>query len=397
MGVVEASPTADVVRDIFVTTALSINSLLFVLHFYMIWFVGEKDARFHLTTILSFLSIFSAIVYNVILMCYSYSFLNDLLSCRWQLVLVLLFYLYNKCSLYIFQLERLFMIFIDSAYKFSPFFTRTSRGLLLSIVIVLSILCIIFGDPTTGEYGTNECSSNHPAWLNALAVLVDIGFLTVIWIVLSRRLLMLLNAMNVFSAPATLTVEVSDLSSKQPVDSCLGRTVTDTLTIPTRSPSPVPDLVNDESPSYQHYKSAASTSITMDTLDPVPSPDTHRGHLGARAPTLSNSMTLPDLQSVDSTSRKVGQLTVSRSMSVKPKSREKKVNPATKIYNVLKRNSILTVAALLTTNISIVMAVVIGVSTAWTSVDSVVNCVCVMLMFTVHEKAYKGICGYLER
>merc|ERR1719461_555845 len=85
---------------------------------------------------------------------------------------------------------------------------------------------------------------------------------------------------------------------------------------------------------------------------------------------------------------------VERSASVRKK---KRVSPDSKIYGVLKRNSILTVVALLTTNISIVMAVVIGVSTAWTSVDSVLNCVCVMLMFTVHEKAYKGICGYLER
>ena len=371
MGIIERSPTVDIVRDVIVIIALSINSLLFFFHSYMVMVRGKKKARFQITTLLSLLAIFAAIIYNIVLMCYSLAFLTGILSCKWQLILVLLFYLYNKCSLYIFQLERLFMIFNDSAYKFPVIFKSIYRGLLLSIIIIFSVLVLLFGDATTGEYGANECASNHPTWLNACAVMVDIGFLTAIWIVMSRRLLMLLNAMNVFNLHTpSPNMEASHLSSKNKVDSCSGRTTTATATttytlnVPyTPSPRDSGDEStfqtatfqsdngdpDGDSPSYQRYTSPDSKSINLkeDT------PDTFRGHLGGRAAALSTSTTLPDIQSVNGNSRNVGALTVSRSMSVKK--RTTRVNPESKIYRVLKRNSILTVVALLTTNISIVV------------------------------------------
>ena len=56
-----------------------------------------------------------------------------------------------------------------------------------------------------------------------------------------------------------------------------------------------------------------------------------------------------------------------------------------------------TILALFTTNTALIFNIFIGIGTGWISLDSFINCLCVILMFQVHSKQYIKICGCLDR
>eukprot|EP01084_Bolivina_argentea_P258163 435124_1 len=65
-------------------------------------------------------------------------------------------------------------------------------------------------------------------------------------------------------------------------------------------------------------------------------------------------------------------------------------------WDILLKSSILTFIALFTTQISLILMIVIGVSTMWVSIDSIINIWCIMLMFSVHTSLYSKICSKAE-
>merc|ERR1711902_160910 len=66
------------------------------------------------------------------------------------------------------------------------------------------------------------------------------------------------------------------------------------------------------------------------------------------------------------------------------------------LWGILVKSTMLTFIALITTETSLILMMVLGVSTIWISIDCMVNCWCIMLMFAVHKPLYFKMCGRLE-
>eukprot|EP01084_Bolivina_argentea_P311728 539615_1 len=62
-----------------------------------------------------------------------------------------------------------------------------------------------------------------------------------------------------------------------------------------------------------------------------------------------------------------------------------------RMWKLLKKSTGLTFIALVTTELSLLLSGVLGIQTIWTSLDSVVNCLCIILMFQKNHKIYKAL------
>eukprot|EP01084_Bolivina_argentea_P166116 288486_1 len=60
-----------------------------------------------------------------------------------------------------------------------------------------------------------------------------------------------------------------------------------------------------------------------------------------------------------------------------------------RMLNLLKKSTGLTFIALFTTELSLLLSGVLGIQIIWTTLDSSVNCLCIILMFQMHRKIYK--------
>ena len=65
-------------------------------------------------------------------------------------------------------------------------------------------------------------------------------------------------------------------------------------------------------------------------------------------------------------------------------------------WKILGKSTLLTFIALASSEICLVLAGVLELEALWTSIDSVVNCWCVMLIFAIHKKIYAFGCEKLQ-
>ena len=65
------------------------------------------------------------------------------------------------------------------------------------------------------------------------------------------------------------------------------------------------------------------------------------------------------------------------------------------IWDLLSKSTILTFAALFTTEFSLILMGIFGWTIFWGGIDAMVNCWCIILMFTKHSDLYK-ICSILK-
>ena len=63
---------------------------------------------------------------------------------------------------------------------------------------------------------------------------------------------------------------------------------------------------------------------------------------------------------------------------------------------MLQRSTLLTFITLFTSQIAIGLGAVLKLEALWCSIDSMVNCWCIMLIFVVHDKIYNVLCGKLQ-
>eukprot|EP01084_Bolivina_argentea_P164397 285811_1 len=74
-----------------------------------------------------------------------------------------------------------------------------------------------------------------------------------------------------------------------------------------------------------------------------------------------------------------------------------KLNVNDMTWKIVTKSTLLTIIALITTPLSIIILVFFGaIGAASVSIDSTVNCYCVILLFTKHEPIYKCLCKSME-
>ena len=61
-------------------------------------------------------------------------------------------------------------------------------------------------------------------------------------------------------------------------------------------------------------------------------------------------------------------------------------------WNVLKKSTLLTFIALITTQITMILCIIFGEEYIWLGLDTIINSYCIILMFSVHGNLYKYQC-----
>eukprot|EP01084_Bolivina_argentea_P069185 125941_1 len=66
-------------------------------------------------------------------------------------------------------------------------------------------------------------------------------------------------------------------------------------------------------------------------------------------------------------------------------------------HGILSKSTLLTLIALLTTPLSLILASIVGITGTWVSLDAMVNIWCVILMFSAYDTLYKIICHHMDK
>ena len=114
---------------------------------------------------------------------------------------------------------------------------------------------------------------------------------------------------------------------------------------------------------------------------------------GASSPTTCTS---PSMQSPAPDPRSPSIPTFSPSFSRARSNTIEQLNHENLTWTILGKSTLLTFIALTTSEICLVLAGVLELEALWTSIDSMVNCWCVMLIFAIHRKIYRIGCERLQ-
>ena len=200
MSSLHDSVSAQTLSAIVISIALLNNIAIFVNHSYFT-FKAVKKSKLML---LSLLSMLTMIIFLVLFFFISFKSLSSshslpsllnppsYINCKWVIGIPVISWMIYKFSLYFLFSERLFSVFANgSDLCFKPaqiYFTRT---VLLLWAFILIALSIYFCDGTKSKNIANHCMNTSPFWIYAVIVLSDICIVSVISILLSRRLLAL--------------------------------------------------------------------------------------------------------------------------------------------------------------------------------------------------------------
>ena len=69
----------------------------------------------------------------------------------------------------------------------------------------------------------------------------------------------------------------------------------------------------------------------------------------------------------------------------------------TETIKILTKSTLLTFIAIITNQVALIISGILGLSSLWTSVNSVINCCCVILMFKCHHGCYDKLCGHCTK
>eukprot|EP01083_Nonionella_stella_P180543 644139_1 len=177
---------ASSVRTVITMICLFFNLLICCYHIYRIR--NSKDAQFNLMTKLSITCICCCVFYGIAQSLFVFSIWPHTVPCKWQMAFAVYFYVFSKLSLYVFQIERMFYIVKSSIYAFTTKQIKLTRLFLLLSLLMFVILVAIFQE---GEFIDGICWQIRPWFIDAMAVVFDIGYMTTIWVLLSRRMLLI--------------------------------------------------------------------------------------------------------------------------------------------------------------------------------------------------------------
>eukprot|EP01084_Bolivina_argentea_P172544 298903_1 len=71
-------------------------------------------------------------------------------------------------------------------------------------------------------------------------------------------------------------------------------------------------------------------------------------------------------------------------------------NNAISLNQIARKSIILTLVALITTPVSLICAAIFGLTPLWTTMDSIINVWCVVLIFGINHRLFEILCGSLE-
>lgn len=271
------------------------------------------------------------------------------ITCSWTKKFSACMYALCKALMYLLFLERTYSAFADSVWAFSNWIKCTVRTVGCLYLLILWLLVVLQVD---GEFDpvTDVCRIILPPFLSVIAIVSDMFIVLAISITFCRRLLLL-----------NMSMTTSRMMSPSP--SIRSTTFTPkTPTVPMTPTSPIPP----------QFTLNSDTIHTMDTISPT-------------TPTTPTTPSIPDTPTASTPIPETR-----RTMSLDTVSRE------CFTYDVLQKTLVLTTIALLTTPMSLILGAIVGMVGFWVSVDFMISCWMVMLMFAKHNWIYEHLCEHLE-
>eukprot|EP01084_Bolivina_argentea_P201999 345191_1 len=170
------------------------NISLILYHIYKSFASNKKTGKqWHKTHVLSIFSMSVITLFSVsVVWLYIINYLHITtfdIDCNLSMSIGLMVYICSKYALYILLLERLFIIFANSEYKFSNYFKLTTR-ISIAILLIISTISVIITE--TGKENENGiCLNNTPLFLWGIFSLIDIFISIFVLILFSRKLYLL--------------------------------------------------------------------------------------------------------------------------------------------------------------------------------------------------------------
>lgn len=172
-------------------TAAIHNAILLMYHAYHT--ITESKRRQKIIR-LQYLSVLTLAVLSIyatfaaILGWYQY---QSYLECKWIFITGMMLYIISKCILYLFIMERLFLIFNKTNLSFTVTQRIISRILFVIYTITALLLSIFFGGNVTFYSEFQYCESNIPTFITIFFAASDIIISAVLSILFARRLLII--------------------------------------------------------------------------------------------------------------------------------------------------------------------------------------------------------------
>ena len=326
-----AFPVAQTVSIIVEVTGFVNNSILFLYHSY--YTIKLKQWISNLEW-LSLCLLFLNMSFGFFLTLTSFSLQPRFISCKIFTDIITSNYLLTKIALYSLFLERLFSVFKGTPYSFKPRNIYISRCMLLLYILGLIILVFITGQ---GYYDPihDSCYEDYPLWIHGIAACGDLIIGITTSILFTRRLMLLrISTNNPFIERVFSHTDTHKEISKS---------------------NESPHSNKDENNQKQNQNQIPSPTLpSTKNVTPVPITNIKR----------SNS------------NRKIMNVMMQDTM----------------IWKALNKFTLLTFISVFTTLISIILAGIFELAALWISIDTIINCWCVLLCFKVHRKMYRFIC-----
>ena len=272
-------------------------------------------------------------------------------SCHWIMVIGSILYLSAKLILYILISERLFFIFSDSEISFKSFYIWLSRIILLIYWCFMTLLILTVGSGFRGEL---NCELDLPFQLLSGMALGDIIISYTISSIFARRLLLLNLKLSAMRTPMELKMERSKsktLTSKSGATSNMESTNNFTIDTPRCSVAGTGSRpVTPRKDAGIVRKNGGSPPVTP---------------IG-----ITEDIMIQEMYDIDT-------------------------HDVT--WTIVTKSTLLSLIALITTPLSLVLLVFFGVfGYTFVTMDSAVNCWCVVLMFNPYKPLYKCLCKRME-
>eukprot|EP01084_Bolivina_argentea_P018314 34086_1 len=354
MGASSSLSLLETISQIMVCIALFHNTLILAYHISQTTITLKNDNETTISRVLciSILCIFLMILSNITNILSTFALIpTTIINCQLQINIQLFTYIYSKISLYILFLERLFTVFINSDLQFTKSQIYSSRTYLFLLLSFYTIMVIIFSNGTYNSF-VNGCSFNHPAWLNIIAAICDCTTISVILILFSRRLWILTH--RIIGMNNSHMIKMHHISNNE---SNSNVSISTTAITTNNTPKNTPTNCK------LHLASVESESVESCTVQQV---------------NVSNNGYPSCLQSI---SLRLAKLV--------------KWNADEMLLSVLRKITILNIVAVISTLFTMLFCCFIF-PTLWISIDTIIECWSILLMFKWYNNIYLFCCGKIS-
>ena len=364
----ESSRAAQFVTSIIEGAASLHNTILLIYHIYHVIQHRRIKHRTSKLEVLSIISMFFMVIFNILSTKVS-SILHPIIGCQLFTNIAASEYLVSKITLYFLFLERLFSVFQNTHYSFKPKSIWTSR-ILLSLYLPSTVYLLFQTGHHCYNSEYNVCEPKWPMWTHALISFGDFFIGILISILFTRRLMMLgmstkKRARNRLRSRSKTTQNKGSLGTKSRLSlpglskSNSRRTLSiDNIRVLKRHPTPNSLQDNGES--------EMEIDLTRIVIDAEGKVMDSSDYVITRKP--STPISVADAIMNDKLA-----------------------------WDALNKFTLLTVLSIFTTLFSLILSAIFEVASLWISMDTMVNCWCLLLIFGPHKKLYVSLCGNIQK